>query len=264
VKWLVAAGCVLYIAYGVFMVSQHTKLIYPFSPEPFEDTGYLRHDLGADGPSVYIYDAGADAPVVFYFMGNNGALPTFVAMLDHHKAQGRSVIALGYRGGGGLPGQASETILKADALQGFDAAAQFLAKPSGPIVIHGFSLGTGLALHVAANREVDAVVLSAPYQKLCRLMAQRSYLPACYLPGVQKWHSDRDAATVTAPVLVQTGTVDKLIPLNEGRRLFAALENSRDKTLVEVHGAGHSNLLGFPAYLDVMDGFIGRIEAGLK
>lgn len=98
-KWGLGAALVLYMAYAALMVLLHPRFIYPCSAEPFVHPSYQRQDL-PNGPTVYVYDAGAGAPLVVYFMGNVGALGPFLPMLDHHRAAGRSVLAMGYRGGG--------------------------------------------------------------------------------------------------------------------------------------------------------------------
>ncbi|MCG6901775.1 MAG: alpha/beta hydrolase [Rhodobacter sp.] len=255
---LIAGALALYAAYGVAMIVMHPKFIYPFDPQPFEAEGFETHRFaGADGEflTAYVHDAGPGAPVVLYLMGNVGALQYFTPMLDHHQVAGRSVVALGFRGGGGVPGQPSETLLKSDALALFEAYPGWLDSP-GPVVVQGYSLGTGLALHVAARRKVDGVILSAPYARLCRLMAKAAWLPACVMPGVQKWNSARDAAGVKAPVLALHGTADALVPVSEGRRLVAALPSALQVTAVEIDGAGHSDLIGFPGYLAEIDRFI--------
>lgn len=251
-----------YALYAIAMVLLHPRFIYPFFPEPFEHPVYTRLDLGNAGPVLYAHDAGEGAPVVVYFMGNVGALGPFLPMLEHHRTAGRSIVAMGYRGGGGLPGEPSETQLKSDALQAFDAVPQAIAQP-GKVVVQGYSLGTGLALHVAARRDVDAVILSAPYAKLCRLMARASYLPACRLPGVQTWNSEKDAATAEKPTLVLHGTADALIPIEEGRRLFNVLKFDGHvlNRMVEIQGAGHNNLISFASYLQEIDSFVARITA---
>lgn len=128
------------------------------------------------------------------------------------------------------------------------------------MIAQGYSLGTGLALHVAARRAPDGVILSAPYQRLCRLMAARGRVPACLLPGVQKWQSDRDAAKIGLddfPVLILHGTEDQLVPLTEGRRLNESfVSTSGDPEFVEIPGAAHNDLMSFPVYLKAIDAFV--------
>jgi len=239
----------LYAIYGVMMIALHTKFIYPFQNRPFAGTGYEAVQIN-DALQVQVFAGQRGAPIIVYFMGNAGALEAFRVVLDHHKARGRNVVAMAYRGGGGLTGTPSEKVLKQDAMDVMAALPNLV--PDGPVIIQGYSLGTGIALHVAARHQVRAVVLSAPYDRLCRLMARASYLPACLLP-VQRWVSAKDAPNVQAPVLAQHGTADTLIPIAEGEKLAARLPNHQFR---RVEGAGHNDLFSHPNYLTVMDAFI--------
>ncbi len=246
----------LYIVYAAAMIAVHPIYIYPFDQTVFDNPRFPAAEIA--GVPVYVHQGAPDAPVVVYFMGNVGAMHLFAPMLEHHAERGRSVVAMGYRGAGGLPGESSETSLKADArtvVAGLDAV---LTGARGPVIAQGYSLGTGLAVHVAANSDViDGVILAAPYARLCELMAAASGLPACLLPGIQKWQTLREAKEVTAPVLILHGENDTLVPLAQGRKLAAALAASGETVAFkEVAGAGHVDLFGRAGYLAPLDAFI--------
>jgi fermentation-respiration switch protein FrsA (DUF1100 family) len=242
-----------YLAYAIAMVALHPAVIYPFGPDPFDDPAFRQ--VGATDRAITVAIAQGDDPLaVLYFMGNGGSLSYFTYSLDAHMEAGRTVAALAYRGGGGVAGKPSEMGLKADALAAYDWLAQ---QHSGPIAVHGFSLGTGLAVHVAARREVSAILLDAPYTRLCALMTKAAFVPACYMPGVQKWDTVADMAGISAPVLIQHGTADQLIDIGYGRQLAARMRDAGlAVTFESVVGATHNNLAGQPSYA-------GRIETFL-
>ena len=228
---LLIAG--LYALYAVVMVVMHPGFIYPFLQNDEILQGFQRVELMAeDGTAVSVQEAERDGPIVLYFMGNGGSISAFAPPLRTHLLAGRHVIALEYRGGGGRSGRPSEATLKADALLIADWA---LAKGK-EVVVHGYSLGTGLAVYVAKQRDVAAVILEAPYDRLCTLMTHSAFLPACWLPGVQKWDTLADAADFTTPVLILHGQSDRVIPSERSVALAEAL------TTVERHvlrGATH-------------------------
>ena len=239
------------------MVWLHPRFIYPFSQEQFAHPGFERVLVpsGSETIAVYLAKAPTDLPPIVYFMGNAGALAPFISILDFHRNQGRSVVAMTFRGGGGEPGVPSEAALKADALAVLDALPDLGF--SFPPIVHGYSLGSGLALHVAANRPVHSVLLTAPYDRMCTLMAAASWLPACILPGVQAWKSDRLAASVTAPVTILHGDEDALIPAERSARLEHVLKGSGVTIRREiVAGAGHADLMEWPAYTMALDAFL--------
>lgn len=260
--WILAGLAGLYAVYAATMVWLHPRFIYPFQQDPFSGAGYTVVDLpvdGADTVPVQMSLGAPGAPVIVYYMGNVGALDLFRPMLDHHQERGRTVIALQFRGGGGVPGRSSEATLKRDALALFDAVPD-LVPGGGPVFVQGYSMGTGLALHVAARRMVDGVILSAPFHRMCELMARAAKLPACVLP-VQRWNSAADADQVTGPVLVQHGTEDPLIPFGDGKRLADRLRAAGAALRFEaLSGAAHNDLIDHAAYLPVVDEFIDTIS----
>lgn len=243
----------LYLTYGVLMIWLHPQFIYPFGPDEFDAPGWQQEVVGDRRVALAVHDGSRDVAVLF-FMGNGGALAYFTYTLDAHVAAGRTVAAMEYPGGGGIPGKPSEARLKADALAAYD---WLRARHDGPIVVHGYSMGTGLALHVAADREVAAIVLDAPFVKMCELMTRASWLPACWIPGVQKWDSARYVPQLSAPVLVQHGTADQLIPMEVGQRLAGLMEEAGlAVTFHAVEEATHNNLAGQMGYQERIDTFL--------
>ncbi len=95
-------------------------------------------------------------------------------------AHGYGVVMMTYRGFGGSTGTPSEKNNVADALAVYDAV---LASgiPAADIVLYGESLGTGVAVQVAAQRDVAGVILDAPYTSIVDLAAFT--IPICPLVG---------------------------------------------------------------------------------
>src|SRR5690349_21098139 len=91
-------------------------------------------------------------PVILYFHGNGGALRFRVERFRRLIADGIGLVALEYRGYGGLSGSPSEQGLIADA----QAAYRFAATryPTQQLVLWGESLGSGVAVALAAERPV--------------------------------------------------------------------------------------------------------------
>ena len=251
-KVLIALALV-YLAYAVVMVILHPRFIYPFSSEGGVLPGFEEVQLAAtDGTPLFVQEHKGQGPVLVYFMGNAGALPLFASAFDRHIAAGRHVIAMEYRGGGGRPGVPREDVLKRDALVVMDHAAT-LGKP---ILVQGYSMGSGLATYVAAQRDVSGVILVAPFDSMCRLMARGAKLPACQMPFVDHWRSVREMDDITVPVIVLHGTEDTVIPDS----FSAAFDAFPNVTRHLIEGAGHGDIGGFPAYGDAIEAFIQALE----
>lgn len=174
-------------------------------------------------------------PVVLFFHGNGEVLawrvPRFRAIVE----DGAGLIALSYRGYGGSSGTPSEAGLIADA----EAAYRFAASRYAPqrIVPWGYSLGSGVAVAIAAAHPVGGVILEAPYTSTVDIAAAAfPYLPVRWLLR-DRFHSDRRIGSVRAPLLVMHGVKDRVIPIRFGERLFALA--NEPKRMVRFADADH-------------------------
>lgn len=178
----------------------------------------------------------AGRPTVLYFPGNAGNVSGRAERFRQIRESGFGLLALSYRGYAGSDGAPSERALVADGLAAFD----WLAARGGPIVVHGESLGTAVAVQTAAARPAAALVLEAPFTAAVDLAARRyPWVPVSYLmrdPFLSRDHIGR----VEEPLLVVHGTADPVVPVAQGRALFEAAK--APKRLLVVEGAGHSDL----------------------
>lgn len=255
---LIGAAVLLYLGYAALLYRNHAHFIYPFLPNQFKISGFeSTRVLVPDARSlpVQVSAGEAGAPIVVFFMGNIGALELFGAMLKHHQSKGRTVVAMPYRGGGGVPGSSSEETLKRDALAVFDALPELTS--GGPVILHGHSLGTGLAMYLATIRPIDGVLLSAPFYRMCEVMADATHLPACTMPGVQRWDNAALTGEVTAPTLILHGELDRLIPIDQGQRLARSMPTA---DFYAIEGAAHTDLFKSSPYLDLIDQFVDKVS----
>jgi len=177
-------------------------------------------------------------PVIVYFHGNGGALRYRVGRFRRLIADGVGLVALEYRGYGGLGGSPSERglIADGDAAYGF-AAAHY---PAQKLVLWGESLGSGVAVAIAAEKPVGRVILEAPFTSAEAVGAEHYwYLPVGLLMKDQ-FHSDRRIGKVTAPLLILHGVHDKIVPYAMGERLFALA--NKPKHIVRFLDGGHEDL----------------------
>ena len=256
-KRLIANLVVFAVIYAVGAVILHPRFIYPFDQTPFAQAGFEAQDIGVEGAPIFVGTAPGDGPAVLYLMGNAGSLALFSRALEIHRAAGRYVVGLEYPGGAGRPGEPSEALIKSQALAAYDWLD---AQTDAPIVLHGYSLGTSVALYVASERDPAGIVLDAPFARMCEQMARRSQLPACWLPGVQKWDSLALASEIDGPVLIQHGVEDTLALLNDGARLAEALRAADvEVAFYPVDGGTHTNLIDGPDYERLISEFIADV-----
>jgi len=177
-------------------------------------------------------------PVILYFHGNGGALHHRVPRFRKLIADGIGLVALEYRGYGGLSGSPTEQGLIADAKAAYDYAAAHYQVAQ--IVVWGESLGSGVATALAAEKPVGRLILEAPFTSAAALGAQHYwYLPVRLLMKDQ-FRSDERIKKITAPLLILHGVHDQVVPYAMGEHLFELA--NKPKHIVRFLDGSHEDL----------------------
>ncbi len=194
----------------------------------------------ADGEKVIVWHVPprGDRPIVLYFHGNGGALAHRVPRFRKLVADGVGLVALSYRGFGGSTGKPSEAGLIDDARAAYAFAAA--SYPAARIALWGESLGTGVAIAIAAEKPVAKVMLDAPFTSTLDLASATYWFLPVRLLMKDQFHSDERVARVAAPVLVMQGERDATVPIAFGERLYALI--SASKRFVRFPDGGHNDL----------------------
>ena len=125
-------------------------------------------------------------------------------------ADGTGVVALSYRGYAGSSGQPSEQGLLQDAAAAYAfTTARYRADK---IVVWGFSLGTGVAVALAAEQRIGKLILEAPYTSIADVAASAFWFAPVRLVMRDQFRSDQRIARVKVPLLVMHGARDPTIP----------------------------------------------------
>ena len=194
----------------------------------------------ADGERVIVWHVPPreEQPVFLYFHGNGGSLrwrdERFRALIS----DGSGLIALSYRGYGGSSGRPTEKGLLADAAAAYAfAVARY---PADRIALWGESLGSAVAIALAADKPVGRIVLEAPFTSAADVGARHYRFVPVRLFMKDQFRSDLRASKLTAPVLVVHGDNDAVVPIALGKRLYGLIQ--APKHFVSVAGAGHNDL----------------------
>lgn len=238
---LAAAVVLLLVIAGGRALSR--AMIYPASQEPLPPGGPgVVEYRTADGVTLrgfHVRNGKPGVPRVVFFHGNAEAVVHNVDFARALSAAGPDVFLAEFRGYGGCGGSPSETGLDRDAEAAL-AAVPENGSPSGPIVLVGRSLGTGVAVELASRGKGQLLVLLSPYTSMVamgRLVAG----PLANLLVADRFDSLRKAPRVTQPVVVLHGTRDEVIPFDQGRRLAGAFPHAR---FVPLEGRGHNDVFG--------------------
>lgn len=200
--------------------------------------------------ALQFYTDSAVKGVVLYFHGNAEALDDIGSAAQAFTKRGYDCIMMDYPGYGKSTGQLSEQVL-------FDLGDAFVRLTknqysSGRVVIYGRSLGTGIAAHAARFAEwFKVLILEAPYYSMAD-MAQRRYP---FLPGALLLRYPLSTylylKDLHHPVYAIHGTADRTIPIASPRRFLTL--GLGDFHLIEVAGAGHSELAKYKEYDQLLD-----------
>jgi fermentation-respiration switch protein FrsA (DUF1100 family) len=173
-----------------------------------------------------------------YFHGNGDTLNWRVGRDRGLVADGDGLLAVSYRGYEGSTGSPSEDGLHLDA----DAAYAFATSKVSPdqIVVWGHSLGSGVAVRLASEKKIAALVLEAPYTSVADVAAMNFWFLPVRLLLKDQFHSDWRIGKVTAPVLVFHGDKDDTIPIAFGQRLYSLVKSP--KCFVHFADGGHGDL----------------------
>jgi fermentation-respiration switch protein FrsA (DUF1100 family) len=191
-----------------------------------------------DGESLVAWSIppAADRPLILYFHGNAGGLDLRVERFRAMAKAGLGVLAIEYRGYANSTGSPSELGLKLDGEATYAAAIASGVKPER-IVAFGESLGSGVAVSIAARHKVGALVLDSPYSSIADVAAAAYWFVPVRALLRDPFRNDSLIARVNAPILMVHGTKDPVVPIRFGERLFALA--NLPKAFWRVEGSGH-------------------------
>jgi len=260
--WLVGVPLIAYLlVLACLYVFQRHLLYFPDRSRPqlgsLVQLGVREAQLTtADGLSLlsWYLPAHSGRPVILYFHGNGGNISHRADRLRRFAREGYGVLMPEYRGYGGNAGEPTEAGFYQDARAAYD----FLQRDgvaAGRIALYGESLGTGVAVHLAASQQVGGLILESPYTSVAAV-AQYHYpfVPAALLVW-DRFDALSRIGQVKAPVLVLRGGQDSIVPGRFSEALFDAAPEPKETWFAPE--AGHEELEGFGA-LDAVVAFIER------
>ena len=203
--------------------------------------------------AVHLRQPGARTTIL-YFGGNGYVVGRYGAWSASVFAPlGVDLILVDHRGYGLSEGSPSAAAVEEDGLAAFDYARR-LVGPGGRIVVHGHSLGSFIAGHVAANRPADGVVLeSSATTTEDWVEAGTPRAAKLFIRKVDIGESLRGRGNlanmprIEEPLLLLVGARDGTTPPRLSQGLYAAspLPAAR-KTLRTIAGAGHEDVMTKP------------------
>jgi pimeloyl-ACP methyl ester carboxylesterase len=250
---------VLFVGISLLLYLLQGKMIfYPQPTAPGSQARYAGHEIRVQHGDVTLTGwffkgrVDADHPLIVYYGGNAEDVSLNFGDLDRFAAG--SFLFMNYRGYGQSQGRPSEKALLADALFILDHVLEKETIDPAHVILMGRSLGSGVAVHVAAHRRVGAVILVTPFDSL--VSVARAHYPIFPVNWLLRHRFDSAslAPGIAAPALFLTASHDQIVP----PRFAANLQRvwGGPVTAVRVDGTDHNTIETSPVYWEAVHAFL--------
>ena len=172
------------------------------------------------------------------FHGNAGNIADRAPIYEFLRDAPGNVLAVEYRGYGQSEGKPSEAGLYRDAATAYEYLINAKRIDPKTIISFGQSLGTAVAAHLAAQQQVGAVILEAPFPSATRL----AKLIFRFLPGLSflvrgQFDTQARVQEIHAPIFIVHCRQDPVLPFTLGQEVYLA--SNPPKTFLEINGLCH-------------------------
>ena len=233
-------------------------IFFPQPTMPENQSRYAENEirLHHDGVTLtgwfFKNEIGPGNPLVVYYGGN--AEDVSLNFADLGRFNIRSFLFMNYRGYGGSDGKPSETALLTDALFVIDHMLATEGIDPAHVVLMGRSLGSGVAVHVAAKRKVGGVILVTPFDSLVNVA--RAHYPIFPVGLMLKHRFDSAALApdIATPALFLIASHDQVVPVRFARNLERVWGGP--VTAVTVDGTDHNTIETFPIYWEAVNAYL--------
>lgn len=252
VIWTLAVA--LAVMSVVFLVARYhvaPGMLYPPVPSHSADA-WKDHEVTfeRDGATLKGWHIRKPGGKLLVFYGGNGQdSARLLGMLSRNIPY--SLLVVNYRGYGGSSGTPSEKRLVEDSASILDEIVSREGLSYDDVVLFGQSLGSGVAVQVAARRPVGKLVLLVPFDSVSSVAD--GIAPPLRLSWLvpDSYRSDLFAPHVAAPVTILAAGNDEIVPVEHARRLRDVFRSNRGGREDSVHyreypQAGHKNMWSQP------------------
>lgn len=214
----------------------------------------------------------SDAVATVLYFGGNGYTVAKLAprTVKAYANVPVNVVLVDHRGYGGSTGTPTLDLLMSDAVCVYDNLLDDAGLGGVPLIVHGHSLGSFMAGHVAANRRLAGLILESSVtsaeawtahlrskQSVWIRLLVRRVVPEGGLAG----KGNRDVVpTLDEPVLFVVGTEDDVTPPRFSQALFDATPLPDGcKRLLVVPGRNHMNAADSPEFRATLSAFVAQV-----
>lgn len=210
-------------------------------------------DIGTNGVAVAARVIGPQKgkKAVVYCHGNAEDLTALEGRFKNLVENGYTVATFDYPGYGLSCGTPNEQGCYRNAFRLYDWLIDIRGFKAEDIIVTGYSIGTGVAVELAAKRAVGGLWLEAAYLSAPRVITKFRVLFVDPFPSIEK------IGKVKCPVMMLHGIADSIIPYTHGLKLYEAAPYP--KWFIPIQDADHDNfidIMGVKKYNDVLHRFV--------
>ncbi len=188
---------------------------------------------GTQLAAIYLEEPNSEFTIL-YSHGNAEDIGDLRDFFELFVDKGYSVLGYDYRGYGRSEGRAAEKNVYEDVEAVYEYLVRDLNTPPEEIIALGRSVGTGVALQLACEKELGGLILESAFVTAFRVITRVPLAPFDKFRNIDKIKG------VGCPVLIIHGKDDRVIPFWHGEKLFK--EANEPKLKFWVDGAGHNDL----------------------
>jgi pimeloyl-ACP methyl ester carboxylesterase len=229
---------------GVLFFMQRSMIYMP-TPATAAHTGALALDV--TGATLRVSSRALDGPAAVLYFGGNAEDVAYTVPELAEAFPDRAIYAVHYRGYAGSTGSPSENAFRSDAR----AVFTMVHARHPDVMVIGRSLGTSLAIQLAAEKPVSRLVLVTPFRSILEI-AKRvvPFLPVSLLLR-DPYKSWRYAPRVTCPTTIIAASHDEVVPAADTRRLFEEFQPGIAKFIM-IEGTDHNSVSLAPEFWNVI------------
>lgn len=191
----------------------------------------------------WFLNRGSQAPLVVMYGGNAMNVAGFHDLARADKA--RSYLLMNYRGYGASDGSPSQDAIVADSVQCIDWAQHQLCS-SPELVLVGYSIGSGVAMQVAAKAQPSKVVLMCPFDSVESVAREAFGGFGAWMVRNDAFLSTEVARDLTCPVTIFAGRKDDIITPKHTQALAEAFTKIEPRVIWM--DCGHLDLMSAPGF----------------
>ncbi|AJR05258.1 alpha/beta hydrolase [Photobacterium gaetbulicola] len=242
-KCILVTLVVFYALFALTFCSLQRQFLY--YPQPASDAyGEMNISFVVDGEELLGWVLNEGQPEALIYYGGNAEsieanIPLFRAVIPNH-----TIYLIPYRGYGNNIGTPTEKVLYSDAVQIFKS----VKSKHDSVSLMGRSLGSGIATYVAANRQVDKLILVTPFDSIENVAKDIYWMFPVSLVIKDRYRSADRVKDITAQTYIFIAGEDRVIHRSRTDQLIDEFGDQLVEVVV-ITGAGHNTISQFPAYV---------------